>query len=200
MHTYATDSNERRQIVLALAFLSVACAYLLDAVLKALGIAAPWYVDVPSVFGFFAPFYWAFDTFIWKWPLLHRLGVVKVPNLNGEWRGELHTSHEGMTAPHEVDVTIIQTWTRIGVELRTPHSSSCSRTGGVLVDSAGGPVLTYEYTNEPNPRAGTTMQAHRWVARLVYREQGGSALLEGDYYSGRGRANQGTLTLKRQGL
>ncbi len=198
MHPFATDSNERQQIIVVLACLSVACAYGLDMFFKARQITAPWYVDVPSVFGFFGTLYWAFDNVIWKVPLLHRLGLVKVPNLGGQWSGELRTSFDQLAQTHAVDVTIAQTWTRIGVAVQTPHSSSCSHIGGIVVGSVGGPVLTYEYANEPNPQARSTMQAHRGVARLTYREQSGVALLEGEYYSGRGRANQGTLRLERK--
>ena len=56
-------------------------------------------------------------------------------------------------------------------------------------------ILTYEYHNEPLPGATGTMHAHRGSATLRLAENGNA--LEGEYFSGRDRANYGAIHLRR---
>jgi hypothetical protein len=55
--------------------------------------------------------------------------------------------------------------------------------------------MVYEYSNTPRPGAASTMHAHRGTVRLGINSSVNK--LEGEYYSGRDRANQGILTLTR---
>jgi len=56
-------------------------------------------------------------------------------------------------------------------------------------------ILIYDYLNEPKSDAVETMQMHRGTARLVL---AGADELEGDYYTGRGRKNAGSIRLRRK--
>jgi hypothetical protein len=55
--------------------------------------------------------------------------------------------------------------------------------------------LVYEYMNDPHATAVETMHAHRGFAALKRSADG--EWLEGDYYTGRDRASQGHLRLRR---
>lgn len=195
MHPYATDSNERKRIPLILAGLSVIFAWILNKILSYCSVSVPWWIDTPSVFGFYGVLYSATDKWLWRWQIFRKVALFKVPDLIGQWSGYVSSSFDDHATRNDVQVTISQTWTRIGITLYTETSQSYSLIGSVLIGQQGEPVLTYEYINEPKPEAPNTMHTHRGMARLLVREAG--KVLEGEYYSGRDRQNYGILHLER---
>jgi len=192
MHPYATDSKERVSVVVALSFLSIGIMYGFHILLAKTGIQWPWWVEAPSVLSVFGGLYMLFDKRLWRLKWLQRIGVVKVPDLNGRWsvQGHSSTSNEDFTG----EIHIRQTWTHIRITLETEHSRSHSLTASLLLEQPEGVTLNYEYRNEPKPSALCTMHAHRGTAVLRLRDEG---LLEGEYYSGRDRLNCGELRLRR---
>ncbi len=142
----------------------------------------------------YAVLYWAFDKYIWKLPFLRRLGVVKVPNLAGEWNGHLKSSCDNFTKPYDIEVWITQTWTSISIDLRTSTSSSESNVASLVLRGNRPPKLIYTYENNPKGDAVGTMNKHSGttVLRLEC-----DSRLTGEYYTGRGRKNHGTMELKK---
>jgi hypothetical protein len=198
MHAYATDSEERKYIPFFLAALAIAIAYGCSVVATKLGLLLPFWVPSLDTIGLYGVFFWLFDEFVWRWPLLHVLGAVRVPVLAGRWEAsavpvETDGVSKGMVAPSQLCVTIRQRWLSISISGEAPlsHFESIS----AYIDAKGAPVLGYEYLNEPAVASPATMQIHRGTVRLVLCE-GGKAL-KGDYYSGRSRQNIGTFRLTR---
>lgn len=194
MHPYATDSRERERVFLGLAALAVGAAWLLSRILVAAEVSAPWWLDAPSTMGFYGIFFSCFDRVLWRHPALHRFGIVKVPVLEGLWKGELRTSFDEHAARHDVDVQIQQTWTRIGLGLRGKDSASQSVAATILTESPDGVVLNYQYRNEPLSHAIDSMQIHYGTAKLILEN---NVTLSGEYYSGRGRQNFGAIRLRK---
>ncbi len=194
MHSYITDSTERRHVPLASAVLAVLLSWALNAVLTALHVSIPWWIDAPSVAGFYGILYKAFDTHCWRWSVWHITGVVKVPVLGGEWTGYVLSSHDDFAAQHPVQVEIRQDWTRMRVTLQGRFSHSHSIVAAILTEAPDGIVLDYEYQNEPVANAVETMQIHHGTARLTL---SGTSVLQGYYYTGRGRGNHGHVHLSR---
>ena len=91
-------------------------------------------------------------------------------------------------------VSIIQTWSKLAVRLETEHSRSRSVTASLRMIDLPHPELIYQYVNEPKSNAPTTMEMHRGTAIL---ELIGFDLV-GDYYTGRGRGEIGTIRLRKQ--
>lgn len=199
MHPYATDSSETKSVPLYLAALGVGAAYLLHILLAKFNLEVPWWVDAPSVAGFYGLFYAAFDQWLWRSPLLRRTGLVKTPDLNGAWVGYLSTSFDEHSGRHSARLEISQTWTRISIVLKTDHSHSQSLIGGIITQNARSIVLDYEYSNEPRTNAKATMHAHRGTSRLVLSRANETSVLEGDYYTGRDRQNYGTIHVEKSG-
>jgi hypothetical protein len=189
MHGYSTDSPERQRVPVILAGLAVGCAWLLAKGLDVWQITWPWWADAPSTMGFYGLLHGAFDR--WVWRLGVWLKVLSVPVLAGDWSGYVTSSFDEHAAQHQVTAKIKQTWSRLSVTFQTQHSRSESVVATLRTD-APDPCLTYEYHNEPLPGAVDGMQAHRGTARLYLTN---STTLEGDYYSGRGRENQGRVRL-----
>ena len=188
MHSYATDVEERRPIFFILVVLSIVCAWLLPRGLSAVSVAAPWWLEVPSVWGFFGLFYWLVNRVVWRW-------VSRIPNLNGVWHGHVSSSFDQYQTEHKVTLRIRQTWTKLQVSLAAEKSQSHSVMGAVLVDGSHGPELSYEYVNEPRPGAADDMHAHRGFVRAEIQQRN---VLSGSYYTGRDRERNGILVVRRK--
>jgi hypothetical protein len=142
--------------------------------------------------------YLAFDKRVWKLPLVRRVGLVKVPDLNGTWVGTVNSAGGERPYEHPVTMEIAQTWRNLCVRLRTDNSGSRSVIGAMITEESGDAVLTYEYINEPGAHAADSMHMHRGTARL--RLTSGGEILEGEYYTGRDRKSHGTLRVTCQRL
>lgn len=198
MHPYATDSIERRRLPLYMVGASILLAWLLNRALGLAGLTVPWWIDAPSVAGFYGLIYTFFDRRAWRIPLARVLGLVKIPDLNGTWSGTVHPSGGEHDYEHPATVEITQSWRDLCVRLRTANSGSRSVIGAVTVEGPEDAVVTYEYANEPGANSADGMHAHRGTARLILSPDG--RILEGDYYTGRDRKSHGALRLERTGL
>lgn len=197
MHPYATDSEERRLVPFFLAALSIGLAWVLYIGLQETDLAPLlWWLDIPSVMGFYGLLHMLIDRVLWRCPLFSWTRLVRVPDLRGEWNGYVTTSHEDHATQLPVQAIIRQTWTRLSVVLKTSTSVSQSETGMVFTQD-GEQAISYEYFNEPKAHAVGTMNPHRGTARLEISRAGAKDILDGEYYSGRGRQNVGILHLER---
>jgi|ERR1043166_7499994 hypothetical protein len=196
MHPYATDSSERRIVPLVLAVISIGAAWLLPKAFHVAGLDVPWWLDAPSVMGFYGLLHGAFDRWIWKWTPLCTIGLVRVPDLNGPWK---YTIKSSFLNGKNVDarVTITQTWRSIHVRLDTDQSHSSSLIASLLIDNPNEYVLNYEFLNSPKQDAVETMHMHRGSAEIRFPKNGKILTGDGEYYSGRDRANQGSVTAER---
>lgn len=195
MHLYATDADEKRAVASVLAVLSVGATLLFQSALDAAKLLVPWWVDAPSVVGFFGLLHLLFDSYLWR----VKLGAVRfsrIPNLSGEWSGTVRSSFDGVSTETQVTVHIVQTWSRIAIKLETERSRSKSLIAAVSTEESGQHGVTYEYLNEPKPGALSTMHAHRGTAHLYLSVDG--TVLDGDYYTGRDRHSSGHLRLVRR--
>jgi hypothetical protein len=198
IHSYSTDSVERRYIPFFLAVAAIASAFLVSRALAIYQIELPWWGLPIDTMTFYGLFYLFFDRVIWKWRWIHQLGITKIPDLSGEWRGNVHPVRTngvsaGLVTSAEIAITIQQTWTDLLITGHTGLSSSRNLSGNFIVSDEC--TLSYEYLNEPNASAPATMHAHRGMARLEVKES--ETVLEGEYYSGRDRQNIGAIRLVR---
>src|SRR6267143_2326044 len=149
MHGYSTDSNERRIVPLLLALLAIALAWLTSKSLATAHLSVPWWVDAPSSIAFYGALYALFDRYLWQKSFVHTLGLVRIPNLTGHWRGYLITSFDSHAKRHELMIHIFQSWTQIVVYLTTATSVSRSCAAVIQVDDPEGASLIYQYQNQP---------------------------------------------------
>ncbi len=191
MHSY--DLEGRGKVYTALAVVSLPPVWLLDAVMNAANFDPQWWVSAPSFAGFFWCLHWVFDHYIWRTCPLRQLGLVGAPDLGGEWVGSIESSYGQGEVSREIAVTIAQRWSTISITAETQQSRSHSVAASIRDDGGPSPELTYMYVNEPKSGAVPTMNTHRGTTILRLKEQ----TLEGDYYSGRGRQEIGSITLHR---
>jgi hypothetical protein len=195
MHGYSTDSDERRVVPLLLAAVAIALAWMSFRLLAAFHFTVPWWVDPPSTLGFYGALYTLFDKYLWRNRWVRKLGLVRVPNLTGRWRGYLISSFDGHVKRYDLMINIFQSWTRVSVFLTTATSMSRSCAAVLQVDDPEGVALIYQYQNQPLANAMKTMHMHFGTAMLRF---SGGGCLAGDYYAGRDRRTFGQICCRRQ--
>lgn len=191
MHSYETDGRGR--VVAALTVGSLFLVWVLHLALEIIDFRPQWWLSVPSFAGFYSALYWLFDRYVWRWGALRSVGLLALPDLNGIWTGEVNSSYgrEGSTV--SVSITILQRWSKLAITLETTDSRSRSIAATFRAEDAPRPELSYLYINEPKATAPESMQTHRGTVSLGL----SGDRLEGDYYTGRGRREIGTLKLMR---
>src|SRR5258707_2452996 len=194
MHGYSTDSSERRIVPLLLALLAIALAWASSKFLATAHLSVPWWVDAPSSMAFYGALYALFDRYLWRNNLVYKLGLVRIPNLTGRWRGYLVTSFDGHAKRHNLVIHIFQSWTQVVIYLATATSISRSCAAVIQVDDPEGVSVVYQYENQPLANAMRTMHMHYGTAMLRISNGG---CLAGGYYAGRGRGKFGPVCCKR---
>jgi hypothetical protein len=195
MYSYATNSTERKIIPLCLACISILAAWGFNRGFESTQLTLPWWIDVPSFVFFYGIIYFLFEKFVWRFRLLHKIKVVKVPDLNGDWKGYISSSFDTHAKKFNATLKIHQSWTHISIILRAENSRSHSLMASINIDSSLGTILVYEYINDPRPDAANTMHIHRGTVRFFLETDG--KVLNGEYYSGRDRQTFGISWFER---
>lgn len=106
----------------------------------------------------------AFDLWIWRWPLIHRL--VQRPRIDGTWLTTLtpnpdsHIPEGGNRGPINAAVLIEQTYWSVSVTLLTAESRSVSTSAAIRSRTRQQSVLAYTYANEPDQQHRPRSQPH----------------------------------------
>jgi hypothetical protein len=127
--------------------------------------------------------------------------LVKVPDLQGTWRGELKSdwidpkTNQGIP-PVPITLVIRQTFSNISCILMTKESSSYSTTANINAESNNENLfLTYNYTNRPKATLRDRSAIHDGAAVLkIVRTP--KRILEGEYWTS--RKTRGEITLHFQ--
>jgi hypothetical protein len=174
---------------------AIALAWVSSRILAVMHISVPWWLDAPSTLAFYGALYSLFDRYLWRNSLMSKLGLVRIPNLAGQWDGYLVSSFDGHEKRHHLVISIFQSWTHIAVFLTTTTSVSRSCAAVIQIDDPEGISLIYQYQNQPLADAMKTMHMHYGTAML--RVSNGNCLV-GDYYAGRDRRTFGRIYCRRQ--
>jgi len=194
MHPYSIETEERKNVSLILAVISIVLAWSFHQLMSFFEIDLQWWLESPSVLFFYSLLYTIFDKWCWKW--LRKIGLIRTPDLNGEWSGTLKTSFDSHSSELKTTLKIFRTWTKIKTILTADHSVSYSEAASMILEAPEGKYLSYQYVNEPKLSAVQTMSIHRGTTKLLFDEK--TDTLSGEYYSGRDRQNFGSLNLKRR--
>ena len=198
MHQYSSTHNLNPLFYVSLSVLSIVCAWLLHLLLGALKLDDLWWVEFPSVLGFYGILWRWFDRRGWTVPLIRKLFRVSTPDISGHWSAQADTLINNQTQTVRARATIRQSWSKLKIFIDWENSSSTSVSAALQEVSDGEFELIYQYINTPKALALTTMNIHRGTAWLNLSAD--VSQMEGEYYSGRGRNRYGLLTLKRQPL
>jgi len=179
-----------------LALLSVFATWLLYEVVtwigRQTGLTPPWWLEIPSIITFYGVSYKIFDKWLWRKPIIRQLGLVRIPDLNGTWKGQIKSSYDDFKEEHDATVKIFQSWTQIEVVQETKESKGRSFIAAVHTKEPDAIRLFFMYQNIPEIDADPGMRSHFGAAQLILSADGKS--LTGDYYNcGRDRTTWGKL-------
>ena len=117
--------------------------------------------------------------------------------MSGDWICKGQTLNPDGTPSYDWDgtITIIQSWDKLRVRLKTTQSGSNSITAALIWDEADGYRLLYNYRNDPKI-GEADLKSHLGFAELTFDKDRTSA--DGEYFNGHGRFTFGTMHLVRR--
>ena len=196
MHEYSVDV-ENNKVIFYLSIVSIFISSVLTMIINLCIEKIP-YIEITisiTTISIFGILYSLFDKFIWKWKILHKLGIIKIPNLNGKWKGNFQSSYHDFKENLPVILIIEQSWSKICIKGKFNHSKSSSDTASIKVNLGKEIMLHYSYYNDKKPeyyKMGTSN--HRGYANL---EINGNSM-EGNYFNDpSNNKNWGKLNLKK---
>lgn len=189
-HSYSINLKERQTVYFWLAIIACGVSVLIAKLLVLVAWTPPVWLDVPGAFTLFGLLCLWFDKHLWRLRPVRALGI-STPILAGNWAGSSRSSFDGYGSESPLSATIHQTWTRISICIETRESRSKSSVAAINVGIENSIVYCFE--NQPKVTAPDSMHAHSGTATLSITAN----RLEGEYYSGRDRQNQGTISLER---
>ncbi len=161
---------------------------------ESLGIAIPIWIEIPSIIGLYHFYIDLFEKYLWKHRIIKWLGLPKIPNLNGNWKAVIKSSHNNTTK--NADVFISQSYSRFSMIVKTDESTSKTTMAHLELSNPIYRTLVYSYISKPRPLSAPTMNIHEGMGNLEILKN--DAELRGYYYSGRGRQNFGEILLKKE--
>lgn len=197
MHEYTISYHDRKQAYYFLAILSglagVGIAYLLDAIQAVSGIV----IAAPSGVAVFGLLFVLFDHFVWKWPYLYKFGLIRIPDLNGDWEAEISSSATGDKI--KASVKIHQTYSKIGIHLETDKSDSLSKMAAIEMANPTMFTLRYEYSAEFQRDEASAILRHYGVTSIRLKSDDHKFLNthSANYYTEQGRDSHGQIIFSR---
>jgi len=145
-------------------------------------------------FTLFSLLYFLFNMLIWKFSWFGK--ILKFPNLTGQWACQ--GASENLKSRSQYDwtgtITIVQTWDKILISLKTT-SRSKSLIGGIRYVPGVGYEVSYHYENTP-PVDAIELKKHEGFCVLTFANDLKSA--EGWYFNNiKDRASYGVMNLER---
>jgi hypothetical protein len=145
-----------------------------------------------------------FTKWLWRWKLIQGW-LIKIPDLQGTWRGELKSdwinpeTGKGIN-PIPMVLVIRQTFSSIKCTLMTKESSSYSTTADVnIAPSSEDLYLTYNYTNRPKATIRDRSAIHDGASILKIINKPNKCL-EGEYWTSRKTRGEMILTFDSKEL
>jgi hypothetical protein len=175
-------------VFLLLAAVNISKQYGLDANIP------PTVLSLVGAGAVFSILYWLLNKYAWRWPAISMF--LKVPNIGGVWgcKGRSLNPDGSLNVEWDAEVTIVQSWDKLRIRLKTEASGSNSMAAALTHDSADGYILLYQYRNDPKI-GRTDLSSHIGCAVVTISKDLKSASAE--YFNGAGRMSFGEMRWTR---
>lgn len=153
--------------------------------------------QIPQAISIYAIIGIIFTKWLWRWQPFQGW-LIKIPDLQGTWRGELRSDWINPETGKGIDsiplaLVIKQTFSSIKCTLMTKESSSYSTTADINTAQNGDDLyLIYNYTNRPKATIRDRSVIHDGAAILKIINNPNKCL-EGEYWTS--RKTRGEMTL-----
>jgi hypothetical protein len=196
MHSYQIEEDIKVRKILIAVIISIFAAYTLSVILRAYPKISLWWIDYPSVLGFYGIFIWLFDNYFWKSNLIQNWSWLCTPNLGGVWDVEIRSSFDNFETPVQCKMYIKQTGSKILISLDTETSISHSVHAAILnSEKLHDYELMFNYINEPKGDSKSSLNIHYGTSWLqISPDQSG----DGEYFTGRGRQTFGRIKITKK--
>lgn len=160
--------------------------------------------QIPQAISIYAIIGIIFTKWLWRWKFLQGW-LIKIPDLQGTWRGELKSDWINPETGKGIDpipmvLVIKQTFSSIKCTLMTKESTSYSTTADINVVPNGEDLyLTYNYTNRPKATIRDRSAIHDGASILKIISKP-NRCLEGEYWTSRKTRGDMTLTFDSKDL
>lgn len=132
MHPYSV-SMKRNKIMFYLSMLAIIFASVVSTLLRYLPLA---HITIPvTSLTIFLLVMRIFDQLLWKNKTLRKIGIVRTPNIIGEWQGTILSNETQQELP--ITVTIKQTWSKIRIECNYADDKWISYTAALQMHTVG---------------------------------------------------------------
>ena len=143
----------------------------------------------------------AYDKWLWKFPILRFL--VKIPDISGQYSGEIKYHRDNQDQSKSCCLKIQQTASQIKVKCsfdRQKENSTFSESKEALLiqDDLGNHSLLYYYYNEGSYKAGDTLDQHDGLTRLNISSAHKKIELEGYYFTRRNPQTKGRIKVTKE--
>ncbi len=154
---------------------------------------------IPQVISIYIIIVIIFKKWVWKWNILQGW-LVKIPNLEGTWKGELKSdwidpSTNKNIPPVPIILVIKQTFSDIKCTLMTQESTSYSTAADINYIQGEDLYLTYNYTNRPKATIRDRSEIHDGASILKIIKNP-KLCLEGEYWTSRKTRGDISLSFK----
>ncbi|MFA4995636.1 MAG: hypothetical protein WC536_00650 [Patescibacteria group bacterium] len=151
--------------------------------------------EAPTTLLILLLFFWLFNVYLWKLPLIKKL--VGIPNVNGRYEGFLTSSYDKEKTKYPTVIEIKQSLTSIKVNLYTQRSGSYNLIANICRNNNENHELVYVYQNRTSaPAPDDDMRDHTGTALLAILNRGSE--LNGNYFNNpRERGRHGNINVKR---
>ncbi len=145
---------------------------------------------LPKVVFFDLVLYGVFVSFLWKSPIF-RHWLVPFPNLNGTWKGQIHTTWvnpktEERPEPIPAILTIKQSFLKVSCVMRTAEMSSRSLVSNFVLDKENQlKRLVYTYDSNPIETVKERSEQHYGTMFFDIAREQKKIILEGRYWTTR---------------
>jgi hypothetical protein len=190
MHPYSWNSPAHRFVTIGLA----APAILSTWPIASLPLEIPGWTFAPLALAFYLVYHEIFDRWLWRVSVFRSLRLVDVPNLNGVWEAGIKSSFSHLKEEHRIFVRIRQTWTKISIRAETSDAISTSVAAAVRMTDK---TVELIYTFDSKTRGGSIDASQKHSGTTWLRLSPDGTQFAGQYFTGRGRNNVGSLRLRR---
>lgn len=199
MHNYSLNDETRLKVFFLIAVISLFIVGFAKKILITL-FEAPVYISVPSAFTIYALFHMLFNSWMWKCPLLYKIGLVRTPIVGGQWEGELRSSVDDFKKPFKITLHIHQTWDKISICLDGDTTYSESKMASFRIINPLFCEFGWSFVSQTKPEFTKKDYICFGTAsvRLVFdKDNQIKDILEGSYYTDKGSHTYGSIKLNR---
>lgn len=203
MHEYVVSYHDRKKIYYIAAVVSgLLCGALIFLASKLNGLTGL-AIAAPSGAAVFVLVFLIFDLWLWKASFLYDWGLVKIPNIEGDWLAKIvedpGAQAESKREPITAKLKIHQSYTRLVIRLNTEKSESVSQMASLVMVSPDCFKLRYEYLAAYRANEHAVPSTHYGVTELTLESSSSTfnAEYRARYYTEIARDSRGNISISR---